>query len=221
MTPLTTHVEVIGVFLGLAFLAIVGLSVTPTSPSFSRSVSVDPVETIRFAQEGYQLDQCVEAITPHVVLSQEKVGERAQMMVLAGEPITACFPEMASVSQSDNAKTLKTTKDYERSFGADVRTSVTVLPPANANSVSAATTPGTPTTTPFFEDSTDFTASSTTAVRSEEHVSNIPSGGTVGEQVIPTIDRFEICRQQLFGDMIPETVNETEQQAFEVCLFGS
>jgi hypothetical protein len=219
---LVTWLEVFGVLVGIVSLGSVGTLVTPKGVPSHPLLTLEenqPENVIDNARTGYQVDTCVREISPRTVLSESASGS-PEFVVLEGAPVTECFPGLAEFIGEERARSIGTTTGLPSSRkggapGADMQTSVTVLPPLPASgpkSTSSSVTSGTssrPTET--------FVVASSTP--SSDAKLFVPSGGaTTGGGGIPPVSRFDACRIRLFGEVIPVTLTPAEETAFEQCL---
>jgi hypothetical protein len=222
---LVTFAEIIGVIVGFVLLGIVGTVVTPSPPQAlpvsPAPLVLDPKDVIAEAQEGYQVDTCVRDITRRVVLADGASGT-PELILVEGAPVTECFPGLSEfIEEHTPPKAGEEKRVPERpagGFGPVVSTSVVVLPRSSDIST---TTASAATASSTGEGVVVVQASSSA---SSQISGSVPSGGSTGwtpnSGTIPSVSDFDACRIRLFGDVIPETLTEEEQQEFQACLSG-
>jgi hypothetical protein len=210
----------VGVLVGLLFLGSLGSMVTPkrdTPPREALSSLPLAEAVVEHAQSGYQLDTCVRDISSRTVLSNQVSG-KVNLVVLEGAPVTECFPgltEFLENGQKSEGNGNDRLHQGGVSYGADVRTSVTVLPP---------TAPSAPLSSQQNSGARPIVATGTVPVSlpATASSSSVSGGGgaSVGGPAVPPIsaDQFDACRIRLFGNTVPSELSDTEMQAFESCL---
>jgi hypothetical protein len=222
---IATSLEIFVVTTGMIALGSLGAFVTPKEGTTSDRAPLEPrsERVIVDARSGYDLDTCVRDISPRTVLS-ESVSGAPEFIVLEGAPVTECFPELAQFMELDGEKiksdggATARSKGDQGSFGADMKTSVTVLSP---NVLTVATS-----TTGSSAPEVSTTATSGVVLVSETKTAPevvIPSGGSTRESaldlgVVPPLDRFDACRMSMFGQSVPTALTDAETASFEACL---
>ncbi len=227
-----TWIEGISVFIGLMLLGIIGTMITPKGVP-SRPLSVfppsSPSEIIDDARSGYQVDACVRDISPSTVLSDSLSGA-PELIVLEGASVMECFPDLAEFAaqmREENARGQSEVRPVEgRAFGSDVRTSVRVLPPAptsTSENSTAVTTTTTETTIPIgvgttSPSSADIPVATPISTLTGESGGYSSGGGAIAPTEIPSVDVFEMCMTEVFGQVVPENPSPESIRAFEECL---
>lgn len=222
---IATTLEIVLVTIGVMALGILGAYVTPKESQGPAMADLSESRTdavIADARSGYDLDTCVRDISSRTILSDQASGA-PELVVLEGAPVTECFPELAQffdaehVGKNEVDRSTSSRSEPPASFGADMRTSVVVIPSSDTSREESpeerfdgeAMSTGTPVSIPKADEPSPSPA--------------IPSGGSTGGSApdlgaLPPVDRFDACRVSIFGESVPENLSTEEYATFEECL---
>ena len=180
-----------------------------------RLATIPPDDVITHARETYNIDNCINTISPKVVLGESKDG--TDLRVAEGESVTNCFPEATFIPLTRTSETpifLPHNKGtpllHVLTEGGNMGTKVTVISAEKQGSIASSSA--------LTQEAEKTATTSTSTLSGVGNDTQYVGGGGGGGAVVLTENQFEICRKEVFGLHIPDVVSDADATLMVECL---